>query len=62
MEREYDTWTEERMTIDTANKDIKECIEELINKIENNKRTGHTAHNRSVYASPPFGRLGLRFC
>jgi predicted kinase len=33
MEREYEVWDEERIIIDTANKSIEECTEELMEKI-----------------------------
>ena len=36
-EREYELWNEEHITIDTANKTIKECTEELMGKINMKK-------------------------
>jgi predicted kinase len=41
MEREYEPWEEEHLIIDTANKGIEECINELIKNISNhNKKRG----------------------
>jgi predicted kinase len=37
MEREYDTWEEKHIIIDTANRTIEECTEELMEKIKNHK-------------------------
>jgi predicted kinase len=34
MEREYESWNEKHITIDTANKTIEECTKELMEKIE----------------------------
>jgi adenylylsulfate kinase-like enzyme len=34
MEREYESWNEEHITIDTANKTIEECTIELTEKIK----------------------------
>jgi predicted kinase len=35
MEREYEPWDEEHIAIDTANKSVKECVNELMEKISN---------------------------
>ena len=34
VRREYHSWTEDRIIIDTAHKSIMSCVEELVNKIE----------------------------
>jgi predicted kinase len=37
MEREYESWNEKHITIDTANKTIEECTKELTDKINKEK-------------------------
>ena len=46
--REYHLWGKERIIIDTANKTIENCIEELTDKIEQYLKQLNPAHSRTV--------------